>query len=151
MKAQLLQLIKDVPVRKEDVMRAVISSGLMPEEILSQWLNNAVKQRIETAQALQGLAIKIPWHDWADKWLSGEDRTAQSAKVAAQEAQRIRDSKVSNVFVGWNEIASAWAAYEAAHRHPSIIDCLCSNTETHEVIREQLYNDMMKVINEIGE
>lgn len=148
MKSQLLQLIKDVPARKEDVMRAVIYSGLMPEVTLSHWMNDAVERAIRAAQGLSDVPF---WEVWASKWLSGEDRTAESAKEASKSVQNSMDAHFSQANRCWGALSSAWAAYEASYKHPSIINALCSNTETCEVVREQLYNDMMKLISEMGE
>lgn len=147
MKVQLLQLIKDVPARKEDVMKVVISSPLS-DPFRYRWLNGAVERAIK---ALQGPSDPPLWGNWAIDWLSGKDRTAQSAYLVAKEVNRLRDVQNGEFLKFWDHSASALAAYEAAHEHPSIIDCLCSNTETCEAVREQLYNDMMKLINEIGE
>ena len=147
MKSQLLQLIKDVPARKEDVMKAVISSPLS-DPFRYRWLNDAVERAIKAAQ---GLSEVLFWDNWATEWLSGNDRTAQSAYLAAQEINRLQEGEGVRDLKFWNLLVAALAAYEAAHRHPSIIDCLCSDTETYEVVREQLYNDMMKLINGMGE
>ena len=147
MKAQLLQIIKAVPARKEDVMKAVISSPLS-DPFRYRWLNGAVERAIK---AVQGPSDVPFWENWASNWLSGTDRTAQSAYLVAQEIDRLLEARKGDYPKFWEHSSSALAAYEAAHRHPSIIDCLCSNTETCEAVREQLYNDMMKFINEIGE
>ncbi len=147
MKAQLLQLIKDVPARKEDVMKVVISSPLS-DPFRYRWLNGAVERAIKAVQGSSGVPF---WENWATDWLSGTDRTAQSAYLVAQEVNRLRGAQNGEYLKFWEHSASALAAYEAAHGHPSIIDCLCSNTETCEAVREQLYNDMMNLINEIGE
>lgn len=145
MKSQLLQLIKEVPARKEDVMKAVISSPLS-DPFRYRWLNDAVERAIKAAQGLSGVPF---WDNWATKWLSDNDRTAQSASLVAKEINRLREDKGEEYLKFWKHSVAALAAYEAAHRHPSIIDCLCSDTETYEVVREQLYNDMMKLINEM--
>jgi hypothetical protein len=147
MKARLLQIIKDVPARKEDVMKVVISSPLS-DPFRYRWLNGAVERAIK---AVQGSSDVPFWENWASNWLSGTDRTAQSAYLVAQEVNRLRKAQNGEYLKFWDHSASALAAYEAAHRHPSIIDCLCSNTETCEAVREQLYNDMMKLISEMGE
>lgn len=147
MKVRLLQLIKDVPARKEDVMKVVISSPLS-DPFRYRWLNGAVERAIK---AIQGPSDIPLWGNWAIDWLSGTDRTAQSAYLVAQEVNRLQEAQNGEYLKFWDYLASALAAYEAAHGHPSIIDCLCSNTETCEAVREQLYNDMMKLINEIGE
>lgn len=146
MKAQLIQLIKDVPARKEDVMKAVISSPLS-DPFRYSWLNDAVERAIKAAQGLSEVPF---WDNWATEWLSGNDRTAQSAYLVAQEINRLREDKGGGYLKFWNPSVAALAAYEAAHSHPSIIDCLCSDPETCEVVREQLYDDMMKLISEMG-
>lgn len=61
------------------------------------------------------------WNAWADKWLSGEDRSAEAAASAARAAYRSAASAASAAYRAAYDAAAwaaeaAWAAAEAANR-----------------------------------
>ena len=77
---------------------------------------NRVKLPSYTATQLVAFAILCAypfgsesWKNWADRWLSGEDRSSAAAQVAAAEADAARSA------AAWASAwASAWAAADAA-------------------------------------
>jgi hypothetical protein len=50
----------------------------------------------------KSVCADLPWNAWADKWLSGEDRSAEAAGAAAEAA-----------WAAWAVQAASWAAYAA--------------------------------------
>jgi hypothetical protein len=51
----------------------------------------------------------LPWNAWADKWLSGEDRSEAAAGAAAEAAWAARAARAARAA----EAAAAWAARAA--------------------------------------
>jgi len=54
------------------------------------------------------------WNDWADKWLSGEDRSKESAYTARTDATSSTYYATSSTYYATSAAASAAAAYYAA-------------------------------------
>jgi len=95
-KTQLLQLMQNDDHAK--AIGAVIHSGLLPEELLKQWLDSLVKRAIHRTLGKSGVP---EWEAWATDWLSGADRSAEKAALARAAADVARE-------------AAAWAARVAA-------------------------------------
>jgi hypothetical protein len=125
LKGKLLNLM-GVGERHTAAIEAVLNSGLLPEPQLQQWLNRMVERAIRRSLGKSGCP---EWETWASKWLSGEDRTAQTAwaawaaaartavswaaaRAAAQAAAGAAAEAAAEAAAGAGE--AAWAAAEAA-------------------------------------
>jgi thioredoxin-like negative regulator of GroEL len=83
----------------EEAVDNVIHSGLLPEELLKQWIDSLVKRAIHRTLGKSGVPA---WEEWATNWLSGADRSAEKAAWPAREADAARAQ------------AAAWSAWSAA-------------------------------------
>jgi len=81
----------------------------LPEITTEMWIRFAILCTKEASTAAVGEAWKA-WNVWADKWLSGEDRSAAAAAAAA--AAEAATSAVGPARAAYN--AAAWAADAAA-------------------------------------
>ena len=57
---------------------------LAPQPVVTT--EQRVRFAILCVRAAYGLKLPAPWREWAEKWLSGEDRTLDAAWVAARAA-----------------------------------------------------------------
>ncbi len=98
----------------------------------SRWLRTLRKVPLPTLTTEQRVEIAIRvalWHrdalppayiTWAERWLSGEDRSAEAAEEAADEAARAAERAAARAAwaaaaaEAWAETAFAWAAEEEA-------------------------------------
>ena len=95
----------------EKEVDALIALGwdIAPEDILHQAhrvLPSHIRRRateLTVTRCVTNHALKSSIDDWAQKWLSGEDRTKESARAAAAWAA-----------AAWAAEAAAWAAEAAA-------------------------------------
>ena len=53
----------------------------------------------------------LPWNAWADRWLSGEDRSEAADAAAAAWSARAARARAA----AWSAEAAAWAAREVGH------------------------------------
>jgi hypothetical protein len=90
----------------EKAVEAAILSGLLPEQTTEAYLMDVVKRAIRRVRG----KINIPgWEAWAARWLSGEDRTDESAKRIHDIAENITYHTDDTI-----ERAAAWAAANVA-------------------------------------
>jgi hypothetical protein len=84
--------------------------------LLDRTENLTQDQAVEIAIVCAKHVCRDPeWNEWADRWLSGEDRTAESAASAAYWASESAESEASAAYWAERSTASAEsAAYCAA-------------------------------------
>ena len=75
----------------------------------------SINQRIEFAIKVAKIVCKDEaWNAWADKWLSGEDRTEESAYAAYDDAWTAVNAANAAYYAAWTAANAARAAVNAA-------------------------------------
>ena len=92
-------------VAREGQLKCGVYALKIVEEIAVPTLTN--EQRVKCAiLCTKRVCQEAAWNVWADKWLSGEDRSAEAAEAAAEAMARAAWAAA--------EAAATWAAAEAA-------------------------------------
>jgi hypothetical protein len=100
-------LALDIPA--QDRVWVALQPGAIPSAGCSVVIERAVTRAIGLAMAQQP---SPEWKSWAEKWLSGEDRTAHAAAYAAYAAEAAAYAAAAAAFYAAE--AAAYAAYAAA-------------------------------------
>lgn len=64
---------------KEQELHEMLRSAEIPEAIREEWAVKTITRAIGRGRKK---AVPLAWLEWADKWESGEDRTAEATKAA---------------------------------------------------------------------
>lgn len=97
------------------------------------------EQRIEFAVlCAKTVCSDKAWTVWADKWLSGEDRSAEAARAAVVAAEAAAEAETAAVVAAWASraaaetawaaVAAAWAAEAAVIDLIKIAEAACGGT-----------------------
>lgn len=69
-------------VAKEQELHELLCSAEVPDEIREEWEEWAEKTIKRAIERGRKKAVPLAWLEWANKWESGEDRTAEAAETA---------------------------------------------------------------------
>ena len=175
MKTELLHLMKNDD--RSEAINAVLLSRLLPEAQLQQFLDSLTERALRRVLALPGCSHwtgRAAWDAWAVKRLHSKDRgslcfmrateraiarTTKEAQQAARnpdnadapiwaaaEAVRTANSRCEGpqaLLASWSAIRTASCAAVALSGSPLRV------TEAVEAEREQQYQDLLKLINDM--
>ena len=101
-----LQQVSRKRIPTDDKVWVFTRDGVLSDDVKQKWLDVIVERSIRRSLGKSG---SDKWEAWANKWLSGEDRSVAAAGAAAGAAAS--DSAWSAARSAW---AGAWAASDAA-------------------------------------
>ena len=103
--AELLDILRDVRIPEED--RVWLGCHALPWETIKPVVEGWVERAIRRCLGKSGIP---EWETWAEKWLSGEDRSWRAAAAWAAEA----GAGAARAWAAGAWAARAWAAEAAA-------------------------------------
>ena len=122
-----------------DAVWLATRQGMLSHEVVSRWLHVVVERAIR--RALEG-KVSPAYRRWADRWLSGEDRSAEAAVAARVAAEWSAEAAAAaaaaeEVARGAWAWASEWAASAAAW------------ADVVEAETEQQVRDLLAILEEV--
>ncbi len=152
MKVQLLRLIDNED--HEKAIESVLSSGLLPKSLLQQWLERTVERAIRLSLGNSGCP---EWETWAFNWLSGEDRTEETASEVEYITQSIQAAAWAAAAAAWaGDLAIKWGSWDDEEVIEHISESLwCAGAAAEwdksgeQEERKQQYQDLLNLIKEM--
>ncbi len=95
MKAAIVLMMTN---NKEQELHEMLRHAEIPDAIREDWAVKTITRAVERGRKR---AVPLAWLEWADKWVSGEDRTEEAAKAASKK--------------GWKHTAAGYFGRVAGH------------------------------------
>ncbi len=125
----------DIPAA--DKVWVLCRPDVMTPEQRARWLGTIVERAI---RRVLGKSNVPKWERWAERWLSGEDRTRKSAEAAAEAATRAAWAEA------WAAEASAWAAVEEAWAEAAAVEEGSAARAAEAAEYEKQINDCLEIL-----
>ena len=102
MKAAIVLMMTN---NKEQELHEMLRSAEISNAVREEWAVKTITRAIERGRKK---AVPLAWLEWADKWVSGEDRTEEAAKAASKEGWKHTAAEYFGRMAGHAAEAAGW-------------------------------------------
>lgn len=159
MKAAIVCMLTD---NKEKELHEMLRYAEIPDEIREEWAEKTITRAIERGCKI---AVPLAWLEWANKWLSGDDRTAETAMETRSQLEASCCTATPSMMLLQHTIAAAkmldnpegdYLRNNAKYKYISTYCVRCADwsvawVNNHNVSRRIMYAEITKQLDDLIE